>query len=262
MGEESGCRQQNHRTVDGPAHSHGEQGIIKFIFQQFADGSIVLLVVFPALHHLRMQEQIVRHDHCSQYAHNDKQTSLRKGRHYPRTGRQRPINLYQKQFVQKRQSDDGHKGNDGPLNPFIRIGKKHDDNKHRRQQGSPDDGNVKQHFQSDGPSQNFGEGSGDGGQYRRAQHRTRHPFGGVFRGRLAQAKPGNDTQMCHIVLQHNQHDCRQGDDPQQGIAEIGPCRKIRSPVARVDETDGHEQARTDVFKEIKTTQVTRMVLTS
>ncbi len=50
--KESSGRQQDHGTIDGPSHNHGEQRIIEFIFQYFTNGALVLLVVLVALYHL------------------------------------------------------------------------------------------------------------------------------------------------------------------------------------------------------------------
>ena len=68
--------------------------------------------------------------------------------------------------------------------------------------------------------------------------------------------------MSHIMLQHNEHNSRQGNHPQQGVPEVRSCRKIRSPVARIYKTNGHKQTGTNIFKEIQSTKITLVVLTS
>ena len=67
----------------------------------FLDSLFVLLIIFTALYHLRMKKQIMRHDNCSQYTHNNEHTSLRNTWCHPRTCSQSPVDVYQKQFVKK-----------------------------------------------------------------------------------------------------------------------------------------------------------------
>ncbi|WP_443776467.1 hypothetical protein [Alistipes ihumii] len=50
------------------------------------------------------------------------------------------------------------------------------------------------------------------------------------------------------MLQYDQHDRRQRDHPQQRVTVLGPGGQIRRPVAGIDETDGHEQSRPDIFE--------------
>ena len=66
--------------------------------------------------------------------------------------------------------------------------------------------------------------------------------------------------MGHVVLQGNQHDGGEGHDPQQRIAVFRSRCEVARPVARIDETDGHEQPRADVLENIQGSQHTGMVL--
>ena len=102
-------------TVDSPSYSHRQQRIVKFILQMFLDSLFVLLIIFTALYYLRMKEQIMRHDNCSQYTHNNEHTSLRNTWCHPRTCSQSPVDVYQKQFVKKRKTDNRYESNDSPF---------------------------------------------------------------------------------------------------------------------------------------------------
>ena len=42
------------------------------------------------------------------------------------------------------------------------------------------------------------------------------------------------------MLDNDQHDGREGDDPQEGVAELGACREIRRPVSGIDKAYGDE----------------------
>ena len=54
------------------------------------------------------------------------------------------------------------------------------------------------------------------------------------------------------MLQHNEHNCGQRDDPQQRVAKLRARGHIGGPVARVDKADGHEQPGADVPGDIQT----------
>ena len=81
------------------------------------------------------------------------------------------------------------------------------------------------------------------------------------RGRLGQAKPRRDAQVGYVMLQYDQHDRRQRDHPQQRVTVLSPGGQIRRPVAGVDEADGHEQSRPDVFEYLQSAR-DGMVLTA
>ena len=66
--------------------------------------------------------------------------------------------------------------------------------------------------------------------------------------------------MGHIVLQGDEHDGGERHHPQQGVAELGAGGEVAGPVARVDEADGDEQARTDILEDVEGAQHVRVVL--
>ena len=53
-----------------------------------------------------------------------------------------------------------------------------------------------------------------------------------------------------IVLQHNEHNRGQCDDPQQRVAKLRARGHIGGPVARVDKADGHEQPGADIPRNV------------
>ena len=57
--------------------------------------------------------------------------------------------------------------------------------------------------------------------------------------------------MRHIMLQQNKHDCGQRYHPQKRISKIGTGGQIGSPVARIDESNGYQQTRTNKFENIR-----------
>ena len=257
--EESGGGQQNHRTVNGPSHNHGEERVEQFVLQHPADRGIVLLVVLVALYHLRMEKQVMGHHHGSEHTHDNEHTSLRERRSHPPLHRHRPVYPDKEKFVDERKPYDGHESNDGPFNLLVGVGEKHYGHENRSQHRTPYYGDVQQHLQCDGPAQYFGKGSGYGSQHRRTQYRARHPFGSVLRGGFRQAQSRHDAQVRHVVLQDYQHDGRERHHPQQRVAELRPRRKIRRPVAGVDETYRHQQSRSDISEHVQTTQIAFVV---
>ena len=59
-----------------------------------------------------------------------------------------------------------------------------------------------------------------------------------------------DTQVCRVVLQHNEHNRGQRDDPQQRVAKLRARGHIGGPVARIDKADGHEQPGADMPRNV------------
>ena len=64
----------------------------------------------------------------------------------------------------------------------------------------------------------------------------------MARYRFGQALACHDSQMRGIVLQNDEHDCRQGHNPQEAIAKLGAGSHIRCPVSGINKTYRYEQA--------------------
>lgn len=62
------------------------------------------------------------------------------------------------------------------------------------------------------------------------------------------------------MLQRYQHNCGEGDDPQECISVFRTCSKITCPVARIYEAYSNQKPRSNVFENIQTTQDMGMVL--
>lgn len=67
---------------------------------------------------------------------------------------------------------------------------------------------------------------------------------------LGKTHARGDTQVCRVVLQRDEHDCGQRDDPQQRVAKLRARGHIGGPVARIDKADGHEQPGADVPRNV------------
>ena len=155
----------------------------------------------------------MRHYHRPQYAHNNQHTSFRESRSDPPHRCGRPVNIHQKQLINKRQPDHRDECDNGTLDLFVRVGEKHNGDKKRCQHSPPYNRNIQQHFQCNGTAQDFRQRSGNGSQHRRSEYRTGYPFGSVFSGRFREAEPGDNPQVGNIMLKNDQHDSRQGDHP-------------------------------------------------
>ena len=101
-------------------------------------------------------------------------------------------------------------------------------------------------------TQDFGHGGGDGREIGAAEHRASHDAGEKACRGLGKTGARGDTQVRRIVLQHNEHNRGQCDDPQQRVAKLRARGHIGGPVARVDKADGHEQPGADVPGDIQT----------
>ena len=63
---------------------------------------------------------------------------------------------------------------------------------------------------------------------------------------LGKAHARGDAQVRRVVLQHDEHNRGQRDDPQQRVAKLRAGGHIGGPIARVDKANGHEQPRADM----------------
>jgi len=66
---------------------------------------------------------------------------------------------------------------------------------------------------------------------------------------------GDDAELGGEVLQEDQHERAQRDDPEQRVAELGAAGDVGGPVARVDEADGDDEARAEVAQEFPREEV-------
>ena len=150
MLKEGGSGQKYHGAVNSPPHNHGEKGIEKLVTEGLFHRSLALLIDLTALDYLRMQKQIVRHDHSSQYAHNNEHAAMGHRRHHPRTRSLKPVDVDKEQFVDERQADDAHKTYDCTLHTPVSIGKQQQRHHHNRYQRAPHKGYTEEHLQRNG----------------------------------------------------------------------------------------------------------------
>ena len=76
--------------------------------------SIIFLIIFMALYNFRVQKQIMRHHHRTEYTHDNQHAPMRERRCHPPLCGQRPIYLHQKQLIDKGEPDDRNKSKKRP----------------------------------------------------------------------------------------------------------------------------------------------------
>ena len=111
-------------------------------------------------------------------------------------------------------------------------------------------GQPKEHLKGNRAAQDFGHGGGDGREIGAAEHRAPDEAGEVTCRGLGKAGARGDTQVRRVVLQHDEHNRGQRDDPQQRVAKLRARGHIGGPVARVDKADGHEQPGADMPRNV------------
>ena len=77
----------------------------------------------------------------------------------------------------------------------------------------------------------------------------------MARGGFGEALAGDDAEVSHVVLEHDEHEGRKGYNPEKAVAEGGASGKVGGPVAGVDEADGHEEAGTNIAENVKAAAV-------
>ena len=114
---------------------------------------------------------------------------------------------------------------------------------------------MEQDLKAERPAQDLGEARRDQRRHHGAaeedHQRPREMPAHVHRQRGA----GDDPQAGRDVLQKDQHQRAQRDDPEQRIAELAAAGQIGGPVARVDETDRDDEPRAEVAKQLAREQV-------
>ena len=161
------------------------------------------------------------------------------------------MGIGQGEFVKEGETNEGHKGDDAFLHSAVGV---REEEKQAEQcgNGCPDhEGDAEEHLQGDGSTQNFGQRGGNGGGHGTPQYGTALPTRQIARGSLRKAEAGNDAQVRHVVLQHDEHEGGKSYDPQQGVAESGAGCKIGSPVAGIDKAYGDEEAGAYVAQDVE-----------
>ena len=102
----------------------------------------------------------------------------------------------------------------------------------------------------DRTAQDFGHGGGDRSEIGAGEYHASNEAGEVACRGLGKTGARGDTQVCRVVLQHNEHNRGERDDPQQRVAKLRARGHIGGPVARVDKADGHKQPGADMPRNI------------
>ena len=111
-------------------------------------------------------------------------------------------------------------------------------------------GQPKEHLKGNCAAQDLGHGGGDGREIGTGEHRAPDEAGEVTCRGLGKAGARGDTQVRRVVLQHDEHNRGQRDDPQQRVAKLRARGHIGGPVARVDKADGDEQPGADMPRNV------------
>ena len=61
------------------------------------------------------------------------------------------------------------------------------------------------------------------------------------------------------MLDNDQHDRGEGNDPKQGVTKGRAGRQVRGPISGIDESYSDQQPRTDVFQQIQCPRMGVMV---
>ena len=194
----------------------------------------------------------MRHDHRPKHAHHDGHRARGQAWGNPRRDGTRPVNLDQGELCQKREAHYAHKGNDPALGTLVGAREQHRSRGRRHDDAAKVQWQAKQHLERNPAAENLGHGRGDGGEVGAAKNDAACEAWQVARRRLGQARAGGDAQVRRVVLQRDQHERRERDDPQQRVAKLRPSRHVRCPVARVDEAYGHEEAGAYVAQDLQT----------
>ena len=250
MRKEGRCGQDDHGRVDCPAHAHRKERVEELIAQTLFDNLLALAFEVHGLDDLGVQKEVVGHNDRAQDTHDNRGRAGGHAGRNPACGGLRPVDLDQRKLGQKRESYHAHEGNDPPLGALVGARHEHRHRCRRHDDAACAHGQPKEHLKGNRATQDFGHGGGDGREIGTGEHRAPDEAGEVTCRGLGKTGARGDTQVRRIVLQHNEHNRGQCDDPQQRVAKLRARGHIGGPVARVDKADGHEQPGADMPRNV------------
>ncbi len=204
----------------------------------------------PALDDLGVEEDVVGHDHGAEDGHDDGDGPGRERRHDPPRGRLTPGHVDERQLEEEGQADERDEGDDGFFEARVGVREEQGQDDGQGQHGrGPQRQPGEEQVQADRGAQDLGQGRRDGGQDGAPQHELRCRRPHVPGRRLGQAQARGDAEVGDVVLEDDEHQGRQGDHPEKGVAVPGPRGDVRGPVAGVDEADRDQESRADVPEE-------------
>ena len=150
----------------------------------------------------------MRHNDSSQHTHNHHHRTAGKRRGNPCTHSLSPFDMHQRQFINKRKSDNRYKSDNPAFDHPIGIRKKHNNDKNSHQDSPNPDRYIEQHLQSNSTSENFSKRSRHGSPHRAPKHRS-----GIRRLQIShccfrQTKSCCNTEVGDVMLQYDQHNRR------------------------------------------------------
>lgn len=179
-----------------------------------------------------MQEEVVRHDHGAEHAHQDRQGARRNLRLRQTDPGRAPMDVHQCQFVDERQADQRHEPDDPLFDLAVGIGGQNGAHHGHGQEGARHQRDAEQHLQRDRRPQNLRQGRGDRRAHGRQQNRAGRPRlqmpGGGFRKAIPRRDAHFPNMACRLPQRGPSGYVRTADtsEPQSPNAAKTPPRGV------------------------------------
>ena len=210
---------------------------------------------------VRMQVDVVRHDDRPEHGHPDQNTLAGERRYDPVRHRARPIGVHDVELHDVAQCDHGQEGDYHPLEVVVLPSGDQQVVDHQRERCSDVDGDVEQERETERRAEVLRQLCGRASCHDRHAEdpdpRTREPAAHVRRQRPA----ADDAEASGYVLQEDEHQGAEGDDPQELEAELAAAGDVGRPVAWVYEPYGDDEAGAQIAQQLPREQIAQQTAT-
>lgn len=183
------------------------------------------------------------HDHCPEDAHRHVDAAAVYLRNDESRCEDRPVRLDDDNFNHIADADNSQETDDDCLQPVVSLtDDQHNLEDYGEQCPKPERG-AKEQIEPYCTPQQFSDICCDAGENDSDPEKSRNRTGKVFTDIDGQGLAGGNSQLGRHMLDDDEHDSAEGNDPQQVIAVLRAALNIGGPVSRVDEADGYQESR-------------------
>ena len=169
--------------------------------------------------------------------------------------RRRPVGLHEEELDDVAAGDDREEDDDHALEPMVLLPEDGDEDDADGERRADPERQPEEEIEAEsGPEvlgqvgRHAGQHDGDAGDPDDGLGQLRADVGG-------QGVAGDDAQLGREVLQEDEHERAERDDPQQRVAELRPAGDVGRPVAGVDEADGDDEPGAQVAEQLAREQI-------
>ena len=169
--------------------------------------------------------------------------------------RRRPVRVHDEELDDVAPGDDREEDDDHPLEPVVRLPEDGDEDEAHGDGRTEPERDAEEKVEAERGAEVLGDVGGDAGE---DDGDAGDPDDGPRQAPTnvdGERAAGDDAELRRQVLQEDQHQRAERDDPEQVVAELGAAGDVRRPVAGVDEADRDDEPRAQVAQQLAREQV-------